>query len=127
LAQHFLNRFNQKFGKHITKIPHRVLEEFQKYEWPGNIRELENVMERAVILSKSSILTIEQLQTPDFAAEEKLHTLEDLERNHIIKVLDLTLWRINGPKGAARILDMHPATLRSRIQKLGIKRPDPSD
>jgi PAS domain S-box-containing protein len=127
LVKHFLNRFNQKLGKDITRVPHKVMEKLKQYEWPGNIRELENVIERAVILSTSSTLSIEQLRTPDYAAEENFHTLADLERNHITKVLDRTLWRINGPKGAARILDMHPETLRSRIQKLGIKRPDLSE
>jgi PAS domain S-box-containing protein len=127
LVNHFLNRFNQKLGKDITRVPHKVMEKLIQYEWPGNIRELENVIERAVILSTSSTLSIEQLRTPDYAAEENLHTLADLERNHITKVLDKTLWRINGPKGAAVILDMNPETLRSRIQKLDIKRPDPSE
>ena len=80
-----------------------------------------------MILSTSLTLKVEKLHSPDFAAEENFHTLADLERNHITKVLDQTLWRINGPKGAAVILDMNPETLRSRIQKLGIKRPDPSE
>jgi PAS domain S-box-containing protein len=127
LVEHFVEQFNKKLGKNITRIPKKVIKQLKMYDWPGNIRELENVIERTMILSKSSILTIEQLQTPEYAAEEKLHTLADLERNHIIKVLHRTLWRIEGPKGAARILDMHPETLRSRMRKLGINRPDPSE
>jgi transcriptional regulator with GAF, ATPase, and Fis domain len=67
------------------------------------------------------------LKTPDHASGEKHQTLADLERDYIIKVLDQTLWRINGPKGAARILDMHPETLRSRMKKFDIRRPDPSN
>jgi PAS domain S-box-containing protein len=123
LVEHIVKRFNQKFGEKITKIPKKVIEHLRKYDWPGNIRELENVMERAVILSKSSKLEIEQLRTPDFAAKEKLRTLAEQERTYIEKVLNRTLWRIDGPKGAARILDMHPETLRSRMRKLGLVRP----
>jgi len=127
LVEHFIKRFNLKLGKNITRIPRKVVEQLKKYNWPGNIRELENVIERAVILSTSSTLSIEKLRAPDYAAEEKLHSLADNERNYILKVLDRTLWRIEGPKGAAGILNMHPGTLRSRLQKLGITRPDPSE
>lgn len=123
LVEHFVKRFNQKFGKKITKIPKNVMEQLKTYDWPGNIRELENVIERAVILSRSSKLEIEKLRTPDFAAKEKLRTLAEQERAYIEKVLNRTLWRIEGPKGAARILDMHPETLRSRMRKLGLVRP----
>ena len=99
------------------------MERLEKYEWPGNIRELENIIERAVILSKSSTLAVEQLQTPDHAAEIQLQSLANHEREYIEKVLERTYWRIDGPKGAARILEMHPETLRSRMRKLGIERP----
>ena len=102
------------------------MEQLKQYHWPGNIRELENIVERAMILSRSSTLVIEKLKTPDHAPKEKRPTLADHERDYIIKVLDQTLWRINGPKGAARILDMHPETLRTRMRKFGIRRPDPS-
>ena len=123
LVEHFVKQFNQKLGKNITRIPKKVIEHLKKYDWPGNIRELENVIERAVILSTSSTLSVEQLRTPDFAAKEKLRTLAEQERIYIEEVLNRTLWRIEGPKGAARILDMHPETLRSRMRKLGIVRP----
>ena len=123
LVEHFVKQFNQKLGKNITRIPKKVIERLKKYDWPGNIRELENVIERAVILSTSSTLSVEQLRTPDFAAKEKLRTLAEQERIYIEEVLNRTLWRIEGPKGAARILDVHPETLRSRMRKLGIVRP----
>jgi len=123
LVDHFVKHFNQKLGKNITRIPKKVVDKLKKYHWPGNIRELENVIERAVIISTSSALSVEHLQTPDYAVEEKLQSLADYERNYILKVLDKTLWRIEGPKGAARILDMHPETLRSRMRKLGLVRP----
>ena len=123
LVEHFVRRFNHKLGKNITRIPKKVIKQLKAYNWPGNIRELENIIERAMILSKSSILSVEKLQIPDYAAEEKLQTLADHERDYILKVLNQTFWRINGPKGAAQILDLHPETLRSRMKKLDIKRP----
>jgi transcriptional regulator with GAF, ATPase, and Fis domain len=127
LVEYFVKHLNQKLGKNITRIPRKVMEQMELYHWPGNIRELENILERAMILSRSSTLTVERLKTPDHASGEKHQTLADLERDYIIKVLDQTLWRINGPKGAARILDMHPETLRSRMKKFDIRRPDPSN
>ena len=72
-------------------------------------------------------MKVEKLKIPDHTPEEKLRTLADHERDHIRKVLDRTLWRINGPKGAAQILDLHPETLRSRMKKFDIQRPDPSE
>ena len=126
LVKHFVKRFNQKFKKNITQIPRKVMHNLKLYHWPGNIRELENIIERAMILSKSPTLKVEKLKTPDYDSGEKLQTLADHERNYIKMVLDQTLWRINGPKGAARILDMHPETLRTRMRKFGIKRPDSS-
>ncbi len=123
LVDHFIKRFNQKIGKKITKIPKKVMEQLKAYNWPGNIRELENIIERAMILSKSSSLMVEKLKPSDKTFEEVRQSLADHERDYIAKVLEQTLWRINGPKGAAQILDMHPETLRARIRKLGIIRP----
>jgi len=126
LVEYFVKRLNQKLGRNISRIPRKVMEHLKLYNWPGNIRELENILERAMILSRSSTLVVEKLKTPDHASGEKHQTLADHERDYITKVLDQTLWRINGPKGAARILDMHPETLRTRMRKFGIRRPDPS-
>jgi len=125
LAENFVKRFNLKLSKCITKIPAKTIKQLQSYSWPGNIRELENVIERAVIISPSSHLNVEQLQKPDFEQENKLLPLSDYERKYIIQVLEKTHWRVEGPDGAARILDMHPETLRSRMRKLGIQRPKP--
>ncbi len=124
LVTHFVNRFNAKMGKRISRISKKVISSLKSYDWPGNIRELENIVERSMILSKGSILSVEKLQAVKNKAKESLLPLAELERNHIIKVLDRTLWRISGPDGAARILEMHPETLRSRMHKLGIKRPN---
>ena len=114
-------------GKNIARIPKKVIEHLKSYSWPGNVRELENIIERAMIVSNSSVLAVEQLQIPDYARKEKFQPLAEHERDYITKVLDRTLWRIKGPNGAAQILDMHPETLRSRIKKLGIERPELSD
>jgi len=123
LVEHFVKCFNQKLGKNITKIPNKVIDRLIQYDWPGNIRELENIIERAIILSKSSTLSVERLQNGEFPVEDKFNSLADNERKYIERVLKTTLWRIEGPKGAARILDMNPKTLRSRLHKLGIVRP----
>jgi len=123
LVEYFVRRFNQKIGKNITNIPKKVMEQLKTYNWPGNIRELENIIERAMILSHSSTLSMEPIPSTKNVTKKKLQSLEDHERDYITKVLEQTLWRINGPKGAALILDMHPETLRSRIKKLGIKHP----
>ena len=124
LVEHFVKRFNKTMGKNITRIPKKVIKHLKAYSWPGNIRELENIIERAMIVSNSSVLAVEQLQIPDYAGKEKFQPLAEHERDYITKVLDRTLWRINGPNGAAQILDIHPETLRSRMKKLGIERPE---
>jgi transcriptional regulator of acetoin/glycerol metabolism len=95
-----------------------------EYSWPGNVRELSNVIERAVIKSQGPILRIandfqslgESLQV------QNLKTLEEAERDHIIRALEERFWRIEGPKGAAQILGINPSTLRTRMLKLGIRR-----
>ena len=123
LAEHFVERFNRKLGKNIKRISKKTIKQLQDYSWQGNIRELENIVERAVILSPSSSLVVEQLFKPGFEEEGKLLPLAEYERQYIIKVLEKTYWRVDGQEGAARILDMHPETLRSRMRKLEIKRP----
>jgi PAS domain S-box-containing protein len=123
LAQHFLEKFNRRYGKTIDQIPRKLMEKLQEYSWPGNIRELENIIERAAIISHGRKLTAEKLIMPERTQTDDFIPLEEYERNYIIKVLEKTTWRVDGSKGASRILDMHPETLRSRMRKLGIKRP----
>jgi PAS domain S-box-containing protein len=128
LVHYFVARFAAKIGRTITRVPKDAMRQLIEYEWPGNVRELENVIERAVILSSGPDLMIaaETLATP--APEQPSPkappqaSLEDVERTHIISVLKRTGWRIDGPDGAARTLNLHPSTLRSRIKKLGIRR-----
>jgi len=125
LAEDFVKRFNLKLGKCITKIPAKSIKQLQNYSWPGNIRELENVIERAIIISPASNLLVEQLNPPGFDEKSDMIPLNEYERQYIIRVLERTYWRVEGSDGAARILDMHPETLRSRMRKLEIQRPKP--
>ncbi len=96
------------------------------YRWPGNVRELENVIERAVILSQGPALKIDECLEMGVDMDIDLSSfknLEDVERNHIIRILEETNWVIGGKRGAAALLGMNTGTLRSRMKKLGIKRP----
>jgi transcriptional regulator with GAF, ATPase, and Fis domain len=124
LVQWFINKYAQKMGKQINHIPQSVMDKLLDYQWPGNVRELENVIERGVILSPDQTLQISELQNPQSKTdnEKALKSLADMEKNHIINVLEKTDWIISGEKGAASILEMHPNTLRSRMSKLGIRR-----
>ena len=126
LVEHFTRKFSKKVGKPIKKIPRRVMETLEAYHWPGNIRELENIIERAVILSPAERLELGDWFISKDALSEKysgIASLNDAERAHIIKALDFTNWRVSGEKGAAKILDINPQTLVSRMKKLGISRP----
>ena len=100
-----------------------MFDSLQSYHWPGNVRELENIIERAVILSHNSLLEIEDL--PDLrqsaGTPTAVNSLEEVERTHILRILQETGGIIDGPRGAATLLEIHPNTLRSRLQKLGIK------
>ncbi len=116
----FVNEFSHKMGKQITKIARRDMEALQRYSWPGNIRELRNVIEHAVIVSNSDTLHVKP-PSNDVNGITSMKTLEELESQHIMEVLRNTGGRIKGPLGAARVLGMNPSTLYSRIQKLGIK------
>jgi len=126
LAEHFVKHFNLKLDRNINKIPNKTIKQLQNYSWPGNIRELENIIERATIISQGNSLIVEPLQKTVYEDEDELLPLAEYERNYIIKVLEKTYWRVDGAQGAARILDMHAETLRSRMRKLEIKRPSNS-
>src|SRR6185503_677324 len=97
-----------------------------RYSWPGNIRELQNVIERAVVLAKGPVVQIDDsmLRANEAAgAVSSIDTLESHERNHILRALGETGWVIHGKKGAAEVLGINPSTLRSRMEKLGIRKP----
>ena len=118
----FVNEFSQSMGKSIKSIPRKIMEDLQDYHWPGNVRELRNVIERAMIMSVGSTLRIEKLQLDATAVDHSMN-LEDVEKNHILRVLEGTGWRISGKNGASGILGLKDSTLRSRMKKLGIMRP----
>jgi transcriptional regulator with PAS, ATPase and Fis domain len=125
LVQVFAERFARELGKEITAIPRETMKALEDYDWPGNVRELENVIERSVILCSGSVLQLaDKLENPTISPSSDLRTLEDMEREQILRTLAETRWRINGVKGAAAILGLHPSTLRARMQKLGIRRPE---
>ncbi|HZR84949.1 MAG TPA: sigma 54-interacting transcriptional regulator [Candidatus Binatia bacterium] len=151
LVHYFTRRYAGKIGRPISRVPREAMERLVRYPWPGNVRELENVVERAVILSAGPDLEVAAELLPpalglsvewtaaaqpadDPAAAAHVTSsrppvengapgsLDDVERHHIVAVLRETDWRIEGPTGAARMLGIHPSTLRSRIKKLGIRR-----
>ena len=124
LVNHFITKHSQKAGKKFITINPRIMEELIQYNWPGNIRELENVIERAVIVSSSGKLTLENSlkNTKNNQNNNGAKTLEELEKLHISKILETTDWRVSGEKGAAKILGLKPTTLEYRMRKLGIVR-----
>jgi transcriptional regulator with GAF, ATPase, and Fis domain len=124
LAQHLANRFARTLPKVIKPIPETVARVLQQYEWPGNIRELENVIQRAIILSPDGVISVNDLSLSAArpAVPSVGTTLEEIERHHIQRILSTTMWRIEGRRGAAELLGLKPSTLRSRLRKLGIRR-----
>jgi formate hydrogenlyase transcriptional activator len=129
LTDHFIRVFNRTLGRSVTAISPGAMASLTAYSWPGNVRELENVLERAVLLSRGSVLELEEVLAPPAlpaaplpAARTELLTLAEVEAHHIRAVLAETRWQIAGEEGAARILGLHPNTLRSRMEKLGIRR-----
>jgi transcriptional regulator with GAF, ATPase, and Fis domain len=123
LAQHYLDYYNKKIGKQVDKILPETMQAFLEYSWPGNVREIMNVIEQAVITSHGAALQVDFLESTGKNVSGSRH-LEDIERDHIVKTLKQAAWRIKGNKGGAALLGINPSTLRSRMKKLGIKRPD---
>jgi formate hydrogenlyase transcriptional activator len=147
IVMFFLERFSKKAGKKIAGVSQDTMKALVDYSWPGNVREIQNVIERGVVLMRGSVLNlgldfvpvdflganaahvstvarIEDRRTPDSVSDLSSIplSLEEVERRHILSVLEHTHWVINGEKGAATILGIHPSTLRSRMDKLGIVR-----
>jgi formate hydrogenlyase transcriptional activator len=138
LVRYFVQRFSRSLNKEVEYIPADAMDALSNYAWPGNIRELENLLERAVLLSPGKELRVplsEIKSTSAVAAESSssspssasltssISTLEEAERQHILRALKHTQWRIAGPKGAAVLLGMKRTTLQARMRKLGIRRP----
>jgi len=134
LARYFTEKYAMKIGRRIESIRPDTLERLLSYPWPGNVRELENVIERAVILSPGTELEVDaqllqkpiapRAAAPAAVSDEESDsaTLDGLQRRHIAKALEQCNWVIEGPRGAARVLGLHPNTLRSRMKKMGLRR-----
>ncbi len=121
MVQAFVERYSRKLGKQITSIQKETLKALQDYPWPGNIRELESIIERAVILCSGPVLLLaDKLEISSPPLSSTVRTLEEIGRNQIFKTLSEARWRIEGKDGAAAILGLHPSTLRARMHKLGI-------
>jgi formate hydrogenlyase transcriptional activator len=124
LVEHFVEMLSRRMGKQIDEIPPHVMSMFAAHSWPGNIRELQNFIERSVILSAGSVLSppLEELKRAPEAESSQGVTLEEVERDHIRKTLEHTHWVVAGPNGAAARLGIKRSTLYFRMQKLGISR-----
>ncbi len=138
LVNFFADKFIRKMGKKIREISPKEVQSLQLYSWPGNVRELENVIERSVIVSQGPVLSIDVPKSTESTESEEASTesggtletavqgprsLENVERRHVLGTLESCRWKIEGEGGAAKALGIHPSTLRSRMKKLGIRRP----
>jgi chemotaxis protein methyltransferase CheR len=122
LVEFFANKISKRLGKSIKSIPANVMKTLQNYQWPGNVRELENVLERALINSSGPKLRlVDDLKKSHQDPVSTNKSLETVERDHIVRVLEQTNWRVSGKNGAAEILGLNRSTLRARIRKLGIR------
>jgi PAS domain S-box-containing protein len=124
LTQYYVERFSKQLGKRIEEINPAVLDRLVHYDWPGNVRELANILERAVILCEKGVLLAHHLSFPQLPGKhsmgEKIQTLEEVERLHILKALEKTGGLVSGPQGAAALLGLNRSTLLSRMRKFGI-------
>jgi formate hydrogenlyase transcriptional activator len=128
LVQYFTNKFAKRMNKRIDTIPTETMHALSRYHWPGNIRELENFIERAVILTRGSGLAaplaeLRQQRNGHDGDARTISTLEEAEREHIRQALQQANWLVGGPSGAAARLGMKRTTLQSKMVKLGITRP----
>ena len=128
LIKHFCQKHEGKIGRKITHVSDQVIDAMMAYDWPGNIRELENIIERAMILSRNGVLEYgewiptEKITGSTNGITTPITKLEDVEKEHIIETLKKTGWKVSGEKGAAKILGLNATTLEARMKKLGIKR-----
>jgi formate hydrogenlyase transcriptional activator len=136
LVTHFVKMFSRRMGKQVDSVPPETMAAFQWYSWPGNIRELQNLVERAVILSRDGVLPNPlhkkqtELTTPSLHSARTLHssmTLEDSDRALIVETLEQAGWIVGGPHGAAAKLGLKRTTLLAKMRRLGISRPIPQE
>jgi formate hydrogenlyase transcriptional activator len=124
LVHHFFTLFTSRYGKSFDKIPQEVMEKLVRHDWPGNIRELENIIQRSVISSQGPHFHLSSLEIMHHkdGHTDLFSTLEENERRHILDALERSGWKIHGTGGAADILKIHPSTLSSRMKKLGLRK-----
>jgi PAS domain S-box-containing protein len=121
LVDFYIKKISKRMGKSIEIIPTGVMNALKNYYWPGNVRELENVLERAAINSSGPKLRlVDELKKPQKDLSTTQKTLEAVERDHIVRILEQTQWKVSGKNGAAEILGLNRSTLRARMRKLGI-------
>jgi transcriptional regulator with GAF, ATPase, and Fis domain len=127
LIEHFVDKFNKSYDRRIKFIPDDTMNKLKSYDWPGNIRELENLIERAAILSNGETLLIPGFESAAQQTKNPINnkdlSLDAAQRNHILQVLEQCDWKISGANGASALLDLKPSTLRDRMSKLGITKP----
>ncbi len=124
LVNYFIDKISKRLGKTISLVPVNVMDMLQNYHWPGNIRELENVLERAVINSSGPKLhLVDDLKKPNKDLTKANRTLADMEREYIMRVLEQTHWKVSGSSSASEILGLDRSTLRARMRKLDIHKP----
>ena len=127
LANYFMERMAAHLNKPVTPLTPEVVTALQAYDWPGNVRDLEHTIKRAVILCSGPIIRMQDVRLEGLPAASELGggslTLAEVERRHICQVLEKTGWVLKGPKGAAVLLGLPSSTLQSRMKKLGIERP----
>lgn len=128
LVEHFVDKFNKAYEKHIKFIPEETMTLLKSYNWPGNIRELENLIERALILSSNDTLIVPGFETTSQKKQQRRINSKDLsldtvQKKHILEVLEKCRWKISGAQGASVLLGLKPSTLRDKMAKLGIKKP----
>ncbi|MAO18091.1 MAG: hypothetical protein CMH44_14665 [Muricauda sp.] len=126
LVEHFMDKFNKEYGKEIKYVSEPAMEKLKNYDWPGNIRELENLIERASILTSGDTLVIPGFESPLQQSRIPVNghnlSLDSVQRNHIVNVLEQCNWKISGDGGASTLLNLKPSTLRDKMAKLGIKK-----
>ncbi|MFV0436513.1 MAG: sigma 54-interacting transcriptional regulator [Desulfopila sp.] len=121
---HFVNQYCSKVGKCFDKIPRKVIEQLRRYSWPGNVREMDNIISRAVIISEEGNLQVQLPPSPQAESESDHQTYREMQRSFILRSLKEVGWKIEGVAGAAKRLDLNPSTLRNKMKKLNIQRPE---
>ncbi len=123
LVKHFLKKYSNRLQKQVNSVNTNTFQQLQTYDFPGNIRELENLIERGVILAKTNVLKLDTIATEIDKRTASFKSFEAMQRAHILEALQLTNWRISGEHGAAKLLEMNAKTLESKMRKLGVQRP----